>query len=110
MPFVAERLLPEKNLRGRLKKDNKGNFNYSKQTLTDTVPNIEFLHSKGISLKSCPAKWFKIFFPRKQERTTCPKAVTMDELTGWTNTKTLMQNTGVGGGSIKMSTTLPCKK
>jgi len=34
----------------------------------------------------------------------------MDELTGWTNTKALMQNAGVGGESIKISKTLPHKK
>ena len=65
MPFVVKRLLPEKNLRGRSKKGNRGNFKYSKQTLTEKVPNIEFLHSKGISLKSRSAEWFEIFFPRK---------------------------------------------
>ena len=101
-PFVShQQLLPEKNLRGRFRKDNKGNFKYSKQTTTETIPNIEFLHSHGINLQSHPAQWFDIFFPRKRERTTHPKAVTFDELTGWTNTKALMQNAGVGGGKYK---------
>ena len=66
-PFVSHhQLLPEKNLRGRFKKDNKGNFKYSKQTTTETIPNIEFLHSHGISLQSHPAQWFDIFFMQKR--------------------------------------------
>ena len=65
-PFVAERLLPEKNLRGRFRKDRNGNFIYKKQPTTETVPNLEYLFTKGIRLESHPADWFKLFFPRNQ--------------------------------------------
>ena len=101
-PFVgASTLLPEKNMRGRLRKDNKGKHKYIKQVTNATVPNIEYLHKKGIDLDSHPADWFNIFFPKKRERDTHPKAVTMDELTAWLNTKALMLNAGAGGGIYK---------
>ena len=101
-PFVqVELLLPEKNLRGRFKKDKDGKHKYSKQYTTDTVPNIDNLHKKGIDLNSHPATWFDIFFPKKRDRRTHPKAVTMDELTAWLNTKAVILNAGPGGGKYK---------
>ena len=61
MPFVSERLLPEKNQRGRFRKNQKGEFLYKKQLTTATIPNIELLLEKGISLQSSPADWFDLF-------------------------------------------------
>ena len=79
-PFVTEeRLLPEKNARGRFRKDAKGQFQYTKQTHTTTIPNIEYLIENNVGLDSHPADWFEVFFPKKQERKTHPKSVTMDE-------------------------------
>ena len=100
-PFVAERLLPQKNLRGQFRKDRNGNFIYKKQPTTETVPNLEYLFTKGIGLESHPADWFELFFPRNRNRLTCPKAVTLDDLTAWTNTKAVINNAGAGGGKYK---------
>ena len=101
-PFVTEqRLLPEKNARGRFRKDAKGQFQYTKQTHTTTIPNIEYLFENNVGLDSHPADWFELFFPKKRERQTHPKSVTMDEYTAWLNTKALMSNAGAGGGKYK---------
>ena len=101
-PFVVqEHLLPDKNMRGRFKKDAKGQFKYRKQIHTGTIPNIEYLFQNNVGLDSHPADWFEIFFPKKRERQTHPKAVTMDEYTAWLNTKALMLNAGDGGGKYK---------
>ena len=100
-PFAAEHLLPLRNQRGRLRKDNTGKQIYSKQATTETVPNIEFLIANGIGLESHPADWFDIFFPKKRTRKTHPKAVTIDELTAWTNTKAVINNSGKVGGKYK---------
>ena len=97
--MTEERLLPEKDARGRFRKDAKGQFKYTKQTHTTTIPNIEYLFENNVGLDSHPADWFKLFFPKKRERQTHPKSVTMDEYTAWLNTKAL--NAGAGGGKYK---------
>ena len=66
MPFSAERLLPEKNLRGCFKKDRNGSFIYKKQPTTETIPNIEYLLAKKVGLDSHPADWFELFFQEKK--------------------------------------------
>ena len=99
MPFKSKRLLPLKNEKtGKFKRKQNGEYYYKEQVTNETVPNLEFLFSNGIRFDSHPADWFNLFFPNKRSQKTHPKAVTMDELTAWTNTKALMLNAGVGGG------------
>ena len=94
MPFAVECLLPEKNSRGRFRKNNKNCFIYNKQLSTETVTNLEYLFARGIDLNSHLADWFDICFPKKRTRMTHPKAATMDTFTAWTNTKAVIYNVG----------------
>ena len=63
-PFIQSTLQPSK-LNGEFVYDRHGRHEYSKQPTTKTLPNIEYLHDRGISLLSHPADWFDIFFPKK---------------------------------------------
>ena len=69
---------------------------------TVTVPDLEYLTEKGIDFESEPADWFNIYLPKNRVKGTHPKAVTMDELTSWTNTKAMISNAGKRGVHICM--------
>ena len=90
-PFVGNQLLPERILkgkyRGQLKKNKVGNYIYKQQQSEESNPNLEYLFAKGIGFHSHPADWFNMFFPKKRSRRVLASAVTIDELTSWTNTK-----------------------
>ena len=104
-PFVGNHLLPEViskgKSKGKLKKDKVGNFIYKQQQSEQSIPNLKYLFSKGIGFHLHPADWFDIFFPQKRTRRTHPNAVTIHELTSWTNTKAMKLTAGVGGGLYK---------
>ena len=75
-PFVGTTLLPERTLSRRFKRRGDVNFCYKQQTYTKTVPNL-----KG-------------FFGMH------PKAVTMEDLSSWTNTKAMMANAESGDTQV----------
>ena len=101
-------LLPEKydkgRSKGKFKKDKKGNYMYNDHYCDETVPNLNYLFENGIGFESHPADWFGLFFPKNRTKTTHPKAVTIDDLTSWTNTKAIILNAGEGGGRYKTFT------
>ena len=97
-PFIAERLLPEKNDRGKCKRDKDGKYCYKKQYSDKTVPNLKYLFKNGVNIESHPADYFDLFFPRNRTKDTHPKAVCIDDLNSWTNTKAMMLNAGSRGG------------
>ena len=103
--FVTNHLLPERikkgKSKGKLKKNQVGNYFYIQQESNKTNPNLKYLFDKGIGFHSHPADWFDIFFPQKRTRRTHPSAVTIHDLTSWTNTKAMKMNAGVGGGIYK---------
>ena len=70
---------------------------------TVTVPNLAYLTELGIDFESHPADWFNIFLPKNRGKHTHPKAVTLEELTAWTNTKAMMCNAGKRGVGIRIS-------
>ena len=55
-------------------------------------PILIFLHN--INLDSHPAEWFIIFFPKLPTKNTHPKAVTIEDFQSWTNTKSMIENSG----------------
>ena len=61
-----------------------------------TVPDLEYLTEKGTYFESEPADWFNIYFPKYRVNGPRPKAVSMDELTSWTNTKAMISNAEEG--------------
>ena len=97
-PFTRSALLPVRNANGVLKRKNTGEYIYEMQVTEATVPDIEYLTEKGIDFESHPADWFDIFMPKDRVRDTHPKAVTIDDLTSWTNIKAMMSNAGKRGG------------
>ena len=86
------RLLPERNTNGKIKRDKNGNYAYKYQVTNETVINIEHLFANDIYFESQPADWFDLFFPMKRTKETHAKAVTMDDITEWTNVKAIMEN------------------
>ena len=44
-------------------RDSDGDFLYEVTNSTVTVPNIDSLHSCGVSIDSHPDEWFNIFLP-----------------------------------------------
>ena len=96
--FIAPaRLLAEMNINCKFKRDRYVNYSYIKQVTDQTVINLEHLFANYIDFESQPADWFHLFFPMRQTKDTHAKAVTMDNLTTWTNTKVMMENTGSRG-------------
>ena len=97
-PFTSSVLLPVRKQNGTLQRKSTGAYVYSLQSSVETVPDLKYLSEKGIDLKSHPADWFNLFFPRNRDKNTHPKTVTIDELTSWTNTKAMIANAGKRGG------------
>ena len=64
-PFISHCKQPER-IDGKLVKDEHGNYVYFVLPHTETLPNIDFLHSKGINTESHAADWFDIFLPMKR--------------------------------------------
>ena len=82
-------------------KDSHRNHVYKKMASNATVPYLDFLFLQNINLDSHPAEWFNIFFPKLHTKNTHPKAVTIEELQSWTNTKEMMANAGRRGVKYK---------
>ena len=49
-------------------RDYDGNFLYEVTNYTDTVPNINALHARGISIDSHPSEWSNLFLPIYKKR------------------------------------------
>ena len=63
--------------------------------MTDAIIiNIEHLFANDIDFEIQPADWFEFFFLMKRTRETHAKAVTMGDITTWTNVKAVMVNAG----------------
>ena len=90
------------NQKGNFKKIKVGNYIYIQQESDKTNQNLKYLFDKGIGFHSHPADWLDIFFPQKRTQRTRPNAVTIHELTSWTNIKAMKMNAGVGGGIYKI--------
>ena len=73
--------------------------------LDEIIINFEHLFANNINFESQPADWFDLFFPMKRTKDTHAKAVTMDDLTAWTNVKEMMENSGSRGVNLIESLT-----
>ena len=58
----------------------------------DTIINLEHLFANYIDFESQLSDWFDLFFPINRTKETHAKAVTMDDITEWTNVKAIMEN------------------
>ena len=96
-PFVKQVKFPKSNLIGRTLRDSDGKFLYEVTNSTDTVPNIDALHTRGISIDSHPAEWFNLFLPIYKKRKENPNVVTIEDFTTWSNKKVYLSNSGTGG-------------
>jgi len=65
----------------------------------DTVPNFEFLFENDIDIDSHPCEWFDLFMPMRKKRHNINAKYTVEDLTTWTNLKSLLSNAGSGGGA-----------
>ena len=78
-------------------KDEHGNYVYSVLPHTETLSNIDFLHSKGINTESYAADWFDIFLPMKRSADDNVSEISMADINTWTNKKAGLYNAEQGG-------------
>ena len=95
-PFISHCKQPER-IDGKLVKDEHGNYVYSILPHTETLPNIDLLHSKGINTESHAADWFDIFLPMKRSADDNVSEISMADINTWTNKKAGLYNAGQGG-------------
>ena len=62
-PFTGTTKVPARYRNGKISQDHQGNTKYKVQVCNETVPNIEWCHSKGLGLQSHPVEWFESFVP-----------------------------------------------
>ena len=62
--FIQSVYLPKFIRGGRFAKNSRGDTIYKSTLSEDTLPNIEALNTKSISLNSHPAEGFDIFMPK----------------------------------------------
>ena len=105
-PFISRQcLLPDKTANGRIKKKklNSGKevYSYSLQQppSDETVPNFHFLFEQNIGFDSHPADWLEPLFPSRRYKDTHPDAVTLQDMTKWTNAKAMLACAGDKGAS-----------
>ena len=91
-PFIKSVLQPEINTNEKINRTSQGKYSYKESPTTDTVPNLNFIFDNGLEFDLHPADWFDPYFPRKRKESTHPKAVTLDDRTGWLNVKAMMAN------------------
>ena len=96
-PFIQQVTIPKVNVCGNIMYNLNGSVRYTKENSDQTVPNIPFLHKNGLNVNSYPFEWFDLFMPMKRKRQMNPNIVTMEQLTTWSNTKTVLHNAGGGG-------------
>jgi len=78
-------------------RDDDGKILYDEVLSSESTPNMDVLHSKGISINSHPADWFNVFMLIHSKRQAHPDEVSIADLTSWTNKKLLLMNAGSGG-------------
>ena len=83
---------------GTSQRKNTITYIYALQSSIEKVPDLKYLLDKGIDLNSHPSDCFNLFFPRHKNNHTHPKAVEVDELTPWKNTKAIIVNAVKRGG------------
>ena len=95
-PFISSCRQP-KIVNGRLVYEKNGKCAYRNAPHTNTLPNVDFFHRRGINTDSHPADWYNCFFPIKRIPSDEVSAVSIAEITSWTNKKALLDNAGAGG-------------
>ena len=83
---------------GALERYAHGGHCYKKQQSYATAPNLKYIFEKVIDFDSHPTDWFDLWFPKDRTKYPYHKAVTINEITSWTNTKLTMTKTA-GKGS-----------
>ena len=69
-PFITERLLPEKNDKGKCKRDKDGKYCYKNLHLDKTVPILEYLFMNRINIESHPDDYLNLLFPTNRKKDT----------------------------------------
>ena len=69
---------------------------YTKINSTDTVPNIDALHARGIPIDYHPCELFTLFVPIYKKIQENHNVVTVEDVTTWTNKEPYLSNFGTG--------------
>ena len=96
-PFLQQVKVPKNHLIGRTMRDYDGNVLYEVTNSTDSVPNIDVLHARDISIDYHPDEWFNLFLPIYKKRQENLNVVTIEDFTNWSNKKSYLSNSGTGG-------------
>ena len=78
-------------------KDRKGDYIYEDRTHTESLSNLDFLESCGISIISYPDDWFNVLMPRSTRRQDKNGVTSIADFTSFTNKKVYLYNAGSGG-------------
>ena len=78
-------------------KDRKGDYIYEERTHTESLPNLEFLESHGISTTSHPSDWFNVLMSLSTCRQDKNGVTSIADFTSFTNKKAYLYNAGSGG-------------
>ena len=70
-------------------------------TNDDTIPNLDFLFEHNIGLESHPSDWMEIWLPFERKKDMAKSAVTIEDLTTWSNMKAMLSNAGANGKHYK---------
>ena len=96
-PFVHYVKRPKFTLGNQLSRYGNGRILYEGVLSNSSEPNIDFLHSKGISINSHPSNWFNFLMSINFKRKSHSDEVTIGYFTSWTNKKLILMNAGPCG-------------
>ena len=96
-PFISSCKQLKLNRYQKPMKDQKGDYIYEDCTHTESLPNLEFLESRGINTTSHPADWYNVIMPRSTCRQDKNGVMSIADFTSFANKKEYMYNTGSGG-------------
>ena len=84
--FISSCKQPKRE-NGKLVFDADKKIVYENQPHTNTLPNLDFFHSKNINTESHPADWYNCFLPIKRQNTDLVLQLSIAEITSWPKNK-----------------------